>query len=228
MKTLLLLHGAIGAQDQLQPLKELLSAHYNVHTLSFSGHGGNAFPEDDFSIARFSVDVLNYLNINNIEQCDVFGYSMGGYVAMYLAKQQPERLGRIVTLATKFHWDEPTAHKECGMLDADKIAAKVPAFAAALAKRHAPNDWKELMNCTKDMLMAMGKDNPLKVEDYSTITNPSLIMLGDRDKMITPEETLAVYKALPNAQMAMLPDTQHPIEQVDAQHLAYMIQRFVG
>lgn len=228
MKTLLLLHGAIGAQDQLQPLKELLSAHYNVHTLSLSWHGGNAFPEDDFSIARFSVDVLNYLNNNNIQQCDVFGYSMGGYVAMYLAKQQPERIGRIVTLATKFHWDEPTAQKECGMLDADKIEAKVPAFAAALAKRHAPNNWKEVLNRTKDMLMAMGKDNPLKAEDYATITNPSLIMLGDRDKMITLEETLAVYKALPNAQMAMLPDTQHPIEQVDAQHLAYMIQRFVG
>lgn len=228
MKTLLLLHGAIGAQDQLQPLKALLSAQYNVHTLSFSGHGGNAFPEGDFSIARFSIDVLNYLNDNDIAQCDVFGYSMGGYVAMYLAKQQPERVGRIITLATKFHWDEPTAQKECGMLDANKIEAKVPAFAAALAKRHAPNNWKEVLNRTKDMLLAMGKDNPLKVEDYATITNPSLIMLGDRDKMITLEETLAVYKALPNAQMAMLPDTQHPIEQVDAQHLAYMIQRFAG
>lgn len=228
MKTLLLLHGAIGAQDQLQPLKELLSNHYNVHTLSFSGHGDNAFPEGDFSIALFSVDVLNYLNTNNIDVCDVFGYSMGGYVAMYLAKQYPERVGKIVTLATKFHWDEPTAQKECGMLDADKIEAKVPAFAAALAKRHTPNNWKEVLNRTKDMLIAMGKDNPLQLADYQNINTPSLIMLGDRDKMITLDETIAVYKTLPNAQMAMLPDTQHPIEQVDAQHLAYMIQRFVG
>lgn len=228
MKTLLLLHGAIGAQDQLQPLKELLSNHYNVHSLSFSGHGGNVFPEGDFSIALFSVDVLNYLNTNNVEVFDVFGYSMGGYVAMYLAKQHPERVGKIVTLATKFHWDEPTALKECGMLDADKIEAKLPAFAAALAKRHAPNDWKEVLNRTKDMLIAMGNDNPLQLEDYQSINTPSLIMLGDRDKMITLDETLAVYKALPNAQMAMLPDTQHPIEQVDAQHLAYIIQRFVG
>ena len=77
---------------------------------------------------------------------------------MYLAKQQPERVGRIMTLATKFHWDEPTAQKECGMLDADKIEAKVPAFAAALAKRHAPNNWKEVLNRTKDMLLAMGND----------------------------------------------------------------------
>lgn len=228
MKTLLLLHGAIGAQDQLQPLKEILSAHYNVHTLSFSGHGGTANPEDGFSIARFSVDVLNYLNDNNIEQADIFGYSMGGYVAMYLAKQHPQRVGKLVTLATKFHWDEATAQKECGMLDADKIEAKVPAFAAALAKRHAPNDWKDLMNRTKDMLVAMGKDNPLKPEDYKTIEHQCLIMLGDRDKMITLEETLDVYRTLPNAQMAMLPNTQHPIEGVDAQHLAYMIQRFVA
>lgn len=67
----------------------------------------------------------------------------------------------------------------------------------------------------------------MQLEDYSAITIPCLIMIGDKDKMITLDETLAVYKNLPNAQMAMLPDTQHPIEQVNIQGLAFMTKQFL-
>lgn len=228
MKPLILLHGAIGAKDQLVPLTDALKKDYDVHTLSFSGHGGEAYPTNGFSIANFVEDVLRYIDAHNMAQTDLFGYSMGGYVAMYMAKHHADRIGKIVTLATKFHWDEPTAIKETAMLDADKIETKLPAFAATLANRHAPNNWKEVLQRTADMLHTMGKDNPLKTEDYATIQHPSLILLGDRDKMITLDETLAVYKTLPNAQMGMLPATPHPIEQVDATMLAWMIKRFIA
>ena len=113
------------------------------------------------------------------------------------------------------------------MLDAGKIEEKLPAFAAALEKRHAPNDWKELLGKTIDMLNSMGQDNPLKPEDYTGINHPCMILLGDRDKMVTLDETLAVYKNLPNAQMAVLPGTAHPLEQVNADLLAFMIKRFL-
>ncbi len=228
MKPLILLHGAIGTKDQLVPLADALKTDYDIHTLSFSGHGGEVYPTNGFSIASFAVDVLRYMDAHNIGQADIFGYSMGGYVAMYVAKHYADRVGKIVTLATKFHWDEPTATKETAMLDADKIEAKLPAFAATLANRHNPNDWKEVLHRTATMLHNMGLDNPLKIEDYATIQHPSLVLLGDRDKMITLEETLAVYKTLPNAQMGMLPSTPHPIEQVDVPMLGWMIKRFIA
>jgi esterase/lipase len=50
MKDILLLHGAIGAKDQLQPLADALKDRYIVHTLNFSGHGGEAFAKEDISI----------------------------------------------------------------------------------------------------------------------------------------------------------------------------------
>lgn len=227
MKDILLLHGAIGAADQLQPLRRELEGEYNIHTLSFSGHGGNDFPPGGFSIPVFAGDVLAYMAENGLQQVDVFGYSMGGYVALYLAKHHPERIGRIVTLATKFHWDEPTAAKEVQMVNADKIEAKLPAFAQALKDRHAPSDWKAVLKHTIDMLTALGANNTLNTEDYTTITNNVLVLLGDKDRMVGLDETVAVYKALPNAAMGMLPGTQHPIEQVDTALLAYFIKRFI-
>ncbi|MCB0700691.1 MAG: alpha/beta hydrolase [Chitinophagales bacterium] len=228
MQRVLFLHGAIGASDQLSDIANSLSDTYDVHRFDFAGHGGKPFPEEPLSIKLFADEVLNFLNEKGIDKVSIFGYSMGGYVAMMLAKHHPERVEKIVTLATKFHWDEPTAAKETKMLQADKIEEKVPAFAKALAERHAPNDWKELFIRTIDMLNAMGQDNPLKLEDYSNIETPSLILLGDRDKMITLEETLNVYKTLPNAQMGMLPNTHHPIEQANIPHLLFHIRQFFG
>jgi hypothetical protein len=51
-------------------------------------------------------------------------------------------------------------------------------------------------------------------------------MLGDRDKMVSLEETMAVYQGLPNAQFAILPQTAHPIEATDMELLSFMLIRF--
>lgn len=228
MQHILLLHGALGAKEQLSALANALQGKFHIHSFNFSGHGGRAFPPESFSIPLFSYQIAEYMQENNISQANIFGYSMGGYAAMYLAKHYPGKINTITTLATKFHWDEITAAKEVKMLDASTIQEKVPAFAAQLQKRHAPNDWKEVLEKTKQLLTGLGNQNTLLPEDYTTITTPSLIMLGDRDKMVTLDETVTVYKQLPSAQLAILPGTPHPLEQVDTDLLASFINRFVN
>lgn len=209
------------------PLADALKEHYKVYTFDFSGHGGKVYSGQPFSIELFADEVHDFMEAEGLGKVSIFGYSMGGYVAMCLAKKHPAMVDRIVTLATKFHWDEETAAKEVKMLNAGKIEEKLPAFAATLAQRHAPNDWKEVLQKTVDMLLEMGKDNPMKLADYAEISQPCMVLLGDRDKMITLEETVAVYKALPVAQMGMLPATQHPIEQVNLPYLVYYIRQFI-
>jgi pimeloyl-ACP methyl ester carboxylesterase len=228
MKPLILLHGAIGAGDQLQPLADHLSAHYDVHAIDFSGHGAARPTDLPFCMELFANDVRSYMLSNGLVGADFFGYSMGGYVAMYLARHSPELVGRVVTLATKWHWDEATAAKETQMLNVDKIEQKLPAFAETLHKRHTAHGWKNVLLKTATMMLALGADNPLKTEDHAAISHSSLLLLGDRDKMVTLDETLAVYKALSNAQLGVLPGTGHPIEQVDADMLSFFIKRFVG
>lgn len=215
---LLLLHGAIGAKDQLQPLAAQLGEHYTVHTLNFSGHGGEAMRER-FSIPAFAEDVMTYMQEKGIEKANIFGYSMGGYVALYLAKTQPGKVNKIFTLATKFLWSPEIAQREIKMLDAEKIAAKLPAFAQALEKRHAPNDWKTVLERTATMMIEMGARNPLQLADYVNISHPVMISIGDKDTMVTLEETIDVYRQLPDANLLVLPETQHPIEKVNVERL---------
>lgn len=226
MKHLLLLHGAIGAKEQLQPIADLLENDFVIHTINFSGHGGKPFAAESFSIQAFSNEVETYLSTQQIRRVAVFGYSMGGYVALYLAKQRPDLFSEVVTLATKFHWDETIAAKESGMLNAEVIAEKLPAFAEELQQRHQPNDWKLVLEKTKAMLLQMGKKNPLQLSEYTTISTPVLLLLGDNDKMVTNEESEAVQKALPNSHFQLLEQTPHPIEKVNAVLLADIICEF--
>lgn len=225
-KNILLLHGAIGAKDQLQTLSELLSVDFNTHAINFSGHGGEK-ATDNFSIASFANEIRQYIQEHQLEKPHIFGYSMGGYVAMYLALQEPTLIASIVTLATKFHWDAATATRELKMMDANVIEEKLPDFAMQLARRHAPHDWKMLLEKTKKLLIAISENNPLKKEDFSNIHTPCLLMLGDRDKMICVDETLSIYRMLPNGQMAVLPGTPHPIEHVSMPQLHFQITSFL-
>ena len=226
MKNILLLHGAIGAKDQLQPLADLLKNDFIVHVFNFSGHGGRPFVEEPFSIQAFATEVEEYLSTQKVDQAAVFGYSMGGYVALYLAKQQPQLFSEVVTLATKFHWDETIAAKEAAMLNAEVIAEKLPSFAEQLQQRHQPNDWKLVLEKTKAMLLQMGNKNPLQLIDYTAISTPVLLLLGDNDKMVTKEETEDVQKALPNSRFQLLENTIHPIEKVNLVLLADIIREF--
>jgi pimeloyl-ACP methyl ester carboxylesterase len=187
-----------------------------------------SFADEPFSMPLFAQNVLDFMDKRDLRKVSIFGYSMGGYVAMYLAKNYPEKVNKVVTLATKYHWDETIAAREVQMLNPEKIEQKLPAFAATLKERHAPNDWKQVLQYTAEMMLSLGADNPLKLSDYEGLNTPALILLGDRDKMVSLDETMAVYKALPNAQMCLLPNTSHPIEQVDIDFLKFVIYQFIG
>ncbi len=225
MKNIILLHGAIGAKDQLEPLAVELKQHgYNIFTLCFSGHGQTPF-QTHFGIEQFAVELEQFIKENNLQQPTVFGYSMGGYVALYLAKQQPNLLGNIITLGTKFEWSPEISAKETKMLDSKTIIEKVPKFAEALRKRHG-QDWELLLQKTAEMMLSLGNKNTLPLSDFAAVENKVLIGLADKDNMVSLEETTAVYKQLKNGAMYMLPNTKHPIETVDSKLLAELVTRF--
>lgn len=222
---LLLLHGAIGSKDQLEGIRECLKGSTDVHLMTFSGHGGIA--GRGYSIRNFAKEVIEYLDAYDVKKADFFGYSMGGYVAMYVARHYPERVGRIVTLGTKWKWSAEIAKGEVRMLDPEKIAAKVPAFAEELKLRHHPLDWKDVLGDTSAMLVSMGDDPPLKDDDLKAIEQRCLLMIGDGDKMVSIDETERTAALLANAMSVVLPATPHPIDAADTVLIAEKVKNFM-
>ena len=226
---LVLLHGALGAAEQLQPLAELLAAHFRVLPLDFAGHGARPAAPDSWRLTHFADNLAELIMAENVAPARVFGYSMGGYAALTLAARRPELVEAVVTLGTKFFWDEATAAREAAPLDPATIQAKVPGLAAAPAARHAAGaGWEAVVRGTADVLHGLGREPLLTPEVLAGIRQPVRILVGDRDNTVSIEETAAAFRALPIAELGVLPNTQHPLERVDPTTLALHCQAFLG
>ncbi|MBX2968655.1 MAG: alpha/beta fold hydrolase [Cyclobacteriaceae bacterium] len=224
MNPVLLLHGALGSSSQLESLQQKLVAQgRNVFMLNFSGHSGVPF-RGSFGIEIFADDVLAFLDKQNLNRVDVFGYSMGGYVAVWLALKHPERVGKITTLGTKFDWSPASAEQEVRKLNAEKILEKVPAFARILEHRHAPNDWKELLSKTRDMMLSLGNQPLLTEENLKALKHEILICLGDQDDMADRNYSEQIANCFQNGTFELLENTPHPIEKVELNRLVELIE----
>ncbi|MFZ1751162.1 MAG: alpha/beta hydrolase, partial [Saprospiraceae bacterium] len=140
MKPLILLHGALNTLAQMQPLQQKLDADFDAQVLSFSGHSAERC-DGIFSIDVFVDDIIRYMDAHEIDASDFFGYSMGGYAATKLAMHHPDRVGKIMTLGTKWDWNPESAAKEVAMLDPKVIMEKVPQYASKLQSMFGEQNW---------------------------------------------------------------------------------------
>ena len=221
---LLLLHGALGSAAQLKPLAQKLADYYQVHTFTFSGHGGKGNLQQPFCIESFAAELEKWLQDKGLGQMLVFGYSMGGYVALYLASLHPAYFTHILTLGTKFAWTPESAAQEVKRLQPALIEEKVPAFAQSLAKQHHPHDWRLVMTQTADMMLALGNKPPLTADVLATIKVPVKIMRGTEDKMVSEAESQQAAALLPEGSYKSLEGQPHPLEQLDLEMLSREIR----
>ncbi|MDF2934257.1 MAG: glyoxalase [Chryseobacterium sp.] len=213
MENLILLHGALGHSDIFNPYLEKLSTYFNIHTPLFSGHGNISLPETGITIEKYTQELAEFIEKENLQDVHIFGHSMGGYVALCYALENPSAVKSIMTLGTKFDWTEEQALKESRMLNPDVIIEKIPNYAEQLENQHG-SQWKQLLPAIAEMMISLGKNPPLKSDNLSTLDIPVQIMIGDKDNMVSLEESINVYKTIPYAKLAVLPDTKHPMEKV--------------
>lgn len=218
-RPLLLLHGALGSREQMEPLAAHLRVYGDVLTLDFEGHGTAPMPPHPLRTAAFARQVLAHLDDEGLLDVDVFGYSMGGYVALYLAASAPERIGRIATLGTKVAWTPAFASEQARRLDPERIADRSPGFAKLLAERHGADRWPETVTRVVEMMRALGDEPDLTEGLLAQVRCPVLVVRGLEDEMVTGEESDALAHIL-EADRVELFRTPHAIEQADVETVA--------
>jgi pimeloyl-ACP methyl ester carboxylesterase len=186
--------------------------------MNFRGHGSDNRCDEEFSIGSFTNDIISFMDQHDLSSAHMFGYSMGGYIALNLAASQPMRVKSLFTLATKFDWSPEIAAKEVKMLDPDIMQQKVPGFAKGLSQMHSC-DWKQLVRKTAAFMTVLG-GQPLSDEVFHSAKQRIRLAVGDRDKMVSMESTQKVYRQLVNGSMLVLPETPHPFENADVIRLA--------
>lgn len=222
---MLFLHGALGSAAQFELLRPHFPADFSALAPHLPGHGGLPLTAP-YAMPDFGAAVLQALDAAGIDQTDVFGYSMGGYVALWLAWRHPDRIRRVVTLNTKLDWTPETAQRMSGMFEVEKIEAKAPQLAAALARAHAPEDWRAVTRHTAAFLHALGAGEGLPQHAFGEIECPVCLLRGELDNTVSAEECKQVAEWLPNGRYLEIPGGRHALEQVDGAAVVAVLTDF--
>lgn len=221
---LLLLHGALGSARQLNPLQERMGG----IAIDLTGHGGREIPAGGLTFDHFIEDIDRAFTEQKWKSAHLFGYSMGGYVALLYAAKHPERVESVVTVGTKLLWTEEGLHKELRKLDPDIMEAKVPAFANALAEVHGRDRWHDVVRAIAKSMSELAALPLLTAQVCSRIECRVLLFVGDNDTTAVPHDTRVFASGLKRANVEVLLGTRHPFEEVDINALEKILEGFWG
>lgn len=220
--TPLLLHGGLfDIELQFGALLPGLSAGRRVIAVEFQGHGHTNDLDRPFSSAAFAGYVLGVLDHLGLNCGDVFGFSVGGAVALELAVRRPERVRRLIASSVSFRASGVRGSENAqavGEMKVDMIAG-TPMEAAYLAT--SPHPDHEHLQGLLDKLGATyaGGFPDWADDDIRGIAAPTLITVGDAD-MVSLDHAVEFlrlrggdvngdFDGLPASQLAVFPGTSH-------------------
>jgi esterase/lipase len=225
---LIFLHGALGYSADLSPLMDIFKEKgFNTHSFTFSGHGQATNEPPEFRIDHFAKDLESFLKNNDFYNPIVFGYSMGGYVALYYqAHFDDSPLKGIFTYGTKFNWSQETVTKELPMLNPEHLMIKYPQFVETLKTKHGER-WKQVLLSTAHLMQNLEKLDSLTKEDVADISIPVVLIRGDQDRMVTSEETNLTSAWIPRSQVKTVAHSKHELERSNLKEIAEVVFQYM-
>jgi pimeloyl-ACP methyl ester carboxylesterase len=212
---ILFLHGGVVFFDNnFAAQRDHFASFRKVIGFDRRGHGHSPDDARPFSYKEMAEDTAALIEKLGIAPVDVVGHSDGGNIGLILAHDHPGLVRRLVisgaNLAGGIAAEEVERRSQW---PAAKVAEAVRKLDAVLPATFRPDyekvapgaNWESLL--TKSWRLWM---TPVVIApaDLAAIGIPVLVMAGDHD-FASIEETIAIYRALPHGQLAILPGTGH-------------------
>ena len=224
---IVLLHGANGSGPELEPLAAALRPFGEVRAPNLPGHGGREMPAA-FSVRGSAEDVVAGLDRDGIARAWMVGYSLGGYLALYLARHFPERVLGACALATKFRFDAETVARWTYLAQPERLRRPGNPRAAELDRAHAPRDWAPITLANARLFEALGRAPELSDADLGSIARPVLLANANRDQLVPWSETVEVAGRIPGARLVMFYGLAHPLARVPVHPVGRAIGQWMG
>ena len=222
--TLVMLHGGIGTGEyHWGKQADALTDIFCVHLPDLPGHGGSPLGDDEFS-RDLMVDAV----IDHIEQLDppvhLAGFSMGGHTALPLVARRPALVASLVLIGVSIReHDGLRAWRE--VFHPDKLEADYPFWAKVLSRLHTPlggeDAWRDV--CLRD---SKGLEIDLDVAELKGVNAPVLLMRGDRDTTVDPEQYATLRRTFANSEEAVIPAGGHDVQLTRADVVRPLLRDF--
>lgn len=216
-KPLILLHGATDTHALWTTSIPYFSKSYTVIAPDSRGHGRTLNPLGMLSYPLMADDLAAFIQELNLEKPYVFGYSDGGQIALDLGMRYPNLAGALVIGGAWFRFSAEYQHalKAAGFIGAGELDFQT-------YEKFAPPDWRERMGkyhphpdpdypevLLRNLASLFWTPLNYDQEDFLQIQVPTLILVGEEDEMVPPEESRQMAAMIPGAEFAAIPDATH-------------------
>ena len=200
---LVLLHpGGAGVDARaFRPNIAPLAATFRVFTPERRAHGHTPDVAGPITFGAMAQDTIAFMETVVGRRAHAVGSSDGAIVALLVALRRPDLIDRLVLVAGVFHFDGWLPH----VIDPTN---EPPEFLARLYEEVSP-DGPGHYQVVVDKLARMHIEEPaLDVEAVGDVKSRTLVMLGDDDE-VRLEHAIAMYRAIPDAELMVVPGTSH-------------------
>jgi pimeloyl-ACP methyl ester carboxylesterase len=189
--TLVFLHGGgdSGEHSFVRQL-DVFSEHHHIIAPDQVGQGRTPDVAGPLSYTAMMADTAELLRKLKLRHVDVVGFSDGGILALMLAVQHPDLVRRLVISGVNIA-PEGLRPEDLAELRASQIPKP-----------------KTIDEKLSHLWLTSPTEAELNLGLLAKITQPVLVISGDRDA-ITLEHTLKIFHALPDAELCVLPGTDH-------------------
>lgn len=211
---IVVLHGAYMTVDAMGEIIPMLAETRKVIAVELQAHGRTADIERPITYEQMADDVAALIKHLDMEKADVFGYSMGGGVALQIAIRHPGVVRKLVAASVSYTSDGMHFELfESIPSITPEVFAGSPIEAAYLEVAPNPDDFPKLVEKLKKLDMT-----PFEW-DIRAVTAPTLLIVGDSDA-IRLEHAVEMFRilgggvmgdlaGLPKSRLAVLPGTTH-------------------
>ncbi len=218
---LVLLHGGFGTiETEFGPMLPILAETRQVIAVELQAHGHTADVDRPLGFAQMADDVAALIAHLGLEHADLFGFSLGGGVALQTAIRHPELVRKLVVASAPYRRDGWYPEVLAGMAAMNAAGAAEamvgsPMYEAYVSRAPNPEAWPTLVAKLGQLL---GEDYDWAA-DVTAIEAPTLVIVGDADS-VRPAHAVELFEllgggvpgdfaGLPPAQLAVLPGTTH-------------------
>jgi pimeloyl-ACP methyl ester carboxylesterase len=233
----LLVHGLGGrAEDWANLMPRLVHDHHRVYALDLPGYGRSDWPRNArYSIAEEAAAVEAFMNDRHLTEVDLGGWSMGGWVAMRVALDEPQRIRRLMIFDSAgirfpLNWDvalfEPDTPTKLRALDDLLMPTpppQVPGFIARSIFRYVDlHGWVVRRNMDSMLTGADLLDGKL-----GALKMPMLIVWGKQDHLIPYTAGVEIHKDVPQSELEIFDGCGHLAPGQCAAQIEPVVQGFL-
>jgi 3-oxoadipate enol-lactonase len=192
---------------------EAFARRHRVLVPDLPGHGRTPLADEPLTVAGMVEAAAAVFDDAGLSSAHVVGSSMGGGVALRLAHERPDLVDRLVLfrigyrretkdVATELSLDDPAYWERLGL---DEWLARVH------EPQGGPEAWQDVVHRAAHLSREDPDAHSLTEEDLAGIQAPTLVVAGDRDPIVPVEEALAMYRAIPEADLWIIPHASHVV-----------------